>query len=611
MVTVTILFAVLPYLMGLASTPAGGAYLGYQYNTDDHMVYSAWMRQAQDGHFLMDNRFTTDIQPTLTVNLYFFALGLVSKVTGIALASTLSRLVFSGLFIVLAYRLVKRLGWDDVTTRTAMVLTVVGGGLGFLVWHTFGVAIVRPAPQILADLLNGSLPIDVWQPEAFVFPSMLTNGLFMVSLCLILFAMQCILEAKESWKPVLPGALAVCLLMNIHSYDVLIIALVMSGFLAASLIRKQATTQWCIRAAAIAAGAVPAALWFMHVLKVDPVFQARASTDTPSASFRAVLFGYLPMMILAIVGLALQPSEDKSIRQRRLAGVGLATLLFLGLFVAAGSSKEKYFLDAATWVIVTLIAGGATVLLADENPVMNLLTSWALVGTVAIYFPGLFQRKLAMGLSIPWAILAALGLATLLKTQEKSTKTLGTALVGIVLAATSLRWFARELQFIRDNTSRTAVQNVFLDEDGRKIMDYLNAQKGRHVLISPPGVISAAFKDGSQEGGQISPAPLIPDLNPIASGLAGVYTYAGHWSETPDYDKHRAVVQSIYFGKLDDATEGSKLATTSADYAIALNPKAFPIEGMTDLSKFGEVVVDGAKFRLIHLNRIEAAGSKP
>lgn len=143
LVTVSVLLAALPYLIGLFSTPPDGEYLGYQYNTDDHMVYSAWMRQAMDGRFLMDNRFTADQQPSLTINVYFFVLGLLAKVTGLSLAATIGRLFFSGLFVVLLYRLVRRLGWEPTRARLAMVLTVVGGGIGFVVWHSFGVNIVR------------------------------------------------------------------------------------------------------------------------------------------------------------------------------------------------------------------------------------------------------------------------------------------------------------------------------------------------------------------------------------------------------------------------------------------------------------------------------------
>lgn len=599
LVGLSVLFAALPFVLGLLSAPSGGAYLGYQYNTDDHMVYSAWMRQAVDGRFFMDNRFTTDVQPSLTVNIYFFVLGLIAKVTGIPAASNLSRLFFSGLFVVLAYRLIRRLGWEESTSRLAAVLTVIGGGLGFMVWHMFGVAIVRPSP--LSDILNGKLPIDVWQPEAFVFPSMLTNGLFMVSLCLIVFAFMCFLDAKDSWKPVAPGAVALCILMNIHSYDVLILALVMGGFLVATFMRKEVTAKWVVRAAAIAAGALPSALWFLHVIKVDPVFQARAATDTPSASFRAVVFGYLLLMAFALTGLCLRPTDDKELKSRRMIGAGLALLLFVGMFVAAGSSTAKYFLDSSGWVLVTVVALAAVAMLADENPAVNLVISWAMVGTVAIYFPGLFQRKLAMGLSVPWAILAAYGVHALLCKQEKSIRTMVTAMAAILMGATSLRWLAREAEFIKDNTSRTSVQTVFLDPSATKIMAYLNGLKGRHVLIAPPGVPSQAFKDGSQENGQVSIVPLIPDLNPVASGLTGIYTYAGHWSETPDYDKRRGLVQTIYFGNVDDDVRKALIQRSTADYAIALNPKAFPFEGLADLRKFGDVVVDGEQFRLIRL----------
>ena len=51
LILLSVLFAALPYLVGVLGTPAGGSYLGYQYNTDDHMVYAAWMRQAMDGQY--------------------------------------------------------------------------------------------------------------------------------------------------------------------------------------------------------------------------------------------------------------------------------------------------------------------------------------------------------------------------------------------------------------------------------------------------------------------------------------------------------------------------------------------------------------------------------
>src|SRR3954469_15152980 len=91
--------AAFPALYALAATPPGSHYLGFEYGTDDHLVYAAWMRQAMEGRFLMDNRFAVDAQPGLTVHIYFFLLGQVARITGIAAAMFLARIGFTVLFV--------------------------------------------------------------------------------------------------------------------------------------------------------------------------------------------------------------------------------------------------------------------------------------------------------------------------------------------------------------------------------------------------------------------------------------------------------------------------------------------------------------------------------
>jgi len=602
LIVASVLLAAIPFIVGTLSAPAGSSYIGYQFGTDDQMVYSAWMHQAMHGRFLFDNRFTTDPQPSLTIHLYFLLLGWIAKVVGLSLAATLGRLVFSGLFVVLLYRLVLRLGWEPTTTKLAAVFAVFGGGIGFLVWHTFGVAIVKDSVPLVSSLTGGRLPTDVWQPEGFVFPSMLINGLFMVSLCLILVIVQSILDAKESWKPVLPGALSLAVLVNIHSYDVLLVALVMVGFLATAIARRQFSVEWLIRVGVMVCGAIPPAAWFVYVLKSDKVFQARAATDTPSANFQAVLFGYILLMILALTGLALRPTEDEELRKRRFAGVGLAALLLLGLYIAGGAAKSQYMLDSGGWVLSFLVALGATFLLADDNPAVNLLISWALIGTAAIYFPGLFQRKLAEGLSIPWAILAAYGLVALVRKQEGTVRLLVTSLACILLCATSVRWLARDIfQLILRDTSNTSMQTVYLDKDTLAIVEFLNHLKGRHVLIAPDGQQALSFRNHTEED-SAETTPLIPDLNPIMSGITGIYTYAGHWSETPEYPKKRAILDAIFFDSRPTIDQRlSLIKTTGADYIIVLIPESAPIQGLPDLRSLGDVVVAGKKLALVHV----------
>ncbi|MCH8979937.1 MAG: hypothetical protein IH945_11955, partial [Armatimonadetes bacterium] len=248
--------ALLPVWLGWLGTPEGHRYLPFHLSLDDHMVYAAWMRQAMDGQFLFDNRFTTDAQPGLTVHLYFFLLGLVAKLLGIPLTLTLARVGFSFLAVRLLGELLVKIGLKSFTGKFALVMSCFGGGLAFLSWEMFGDALTS-GPGWFSNLMHGRQPIDNWQPEAFVFPSMLTNGLFMVALCLILATMVCVLGARTSWRPVLPGALSFAVLMNIHSYDVLLLALVLAAFLACLAANRSVDLAWTARTVVIGLGALP------------------------------------------------------------------------------------------------------------------------------------------------------------------------------------------------------------------------------------------------------------------------------------------------------------------------------------------------------------------
>ncbi len=596
------LVVALPFVVGWLSASSGTEYLGFPYNTDDHMVYAAWMRQAMEWRFFMDNRFTTDAQPGLTVHLFFFFLGLIAKVLGITLAANLARVGLSALFIWLLYRFIATLKPDIFTTKLALTLAVLGGGVGFLVWHNFGVAIVRPGNASISSLMLGRLPSDVWQPEGFVFPSMLTNALFMASLCLIITVFQSILEARAGWKPVLGGAIALGVLMNIHSYDVLMIGLVLAGFLTACLSRGDVSLPWVSRSLVICSGIILPALWFVHVLQSDPVFQARAATETFSPNFRQVIFGYLFLITGGLVGIATRASEDVDRRKRRIVGIALYSGIMLSLFLAASTHTDGFFLTLPAWGVCfagTLIA---LFLVSDPNPSLNLVIAWAFVGTIALYFPALFQRKLAMGLSIPWAILAAYGFGHLLKKQERSARNLATILILIVLSASSFRWLYREIDLIRTNVSNTTVHPVYLTPDVRRMVAYLNNQTGRNVLIAVPGRAStAADSSTGQTLVDTFMTPIIPDLNPIMTGLTGVYTVAGHWSETPQYGKRRGELEHLFFSEGTVEEKRAELAQLGAKYVVAPVPEAFPNAKLFDFRRVGTMVVEGTQFRLIQI----------
>jgi hypothetical protein len=606
-----VLVVFIPALVALAHAPPGSSYLGFQYNTDDHMVYAAWMRQAMDGRLLMDNRFTSDPQPGLTINLYFFALGLVAKLTGIGLAAAIGRAVFSVLFIFSLYRVVRRMDFTVYGSKLAITVVTVGAGLGFLFWQNFGTTLGPGAPDWISSFLHGQLPTDVWQPEGFVFSSMLTNGLFMVSLFLMVTLFTAFLDARTNARAVWVGFGCIFVLMNIHSYDVLTVALVMVGFLAGMIPTKQVTRIWVGRSALIALGAVAPALWFVHVLSQDTVFQARAATETYSTNFRTILLGYLPLLGLGLWGIVARSKATNTLSPRKWAGFGIAVALVLVLTILAGGHTSEYFLTASGWGAAFVAAVAACYLLSDPEPAWNLAVSWALIGLIAIYFPGLFQRKLTMGLSVPWALLTAFGVEALLKKADRSSRNLSTILVLIVLGATSLRWLFRDLQFIQENVSNTTRQPVYLSPDARNVLHYLNQLQGRNVLLALPGIQSPSADSEGHPIPDSFGSPIIPDYSPIVSGLTGVYTYAGHWSETPDYGKRVGEMNSFFFDQpfgavkhpMTDDDRKALIERSGATYALVPTKSAFPELPIVDPAKLGQEVYAGSQLTLVKLAR--------
>ena len=595
-----VLFAVFPALLGWLGAREGEIYLPHQTGLDDHMVYAAWMKQAQEGNILFDNRFTTDEQPGLTFQAYFLVLGWISKVLGLGLTAVLARVVFGFLAIVLLGELLIRLKYESFSGKFALVMATFGGGISYLLWEMTGQALTKPTP-LLSSLLQGQAPIDNWQPEAFVFPSLLVNSLFMAALCLILYTFIAVLDARNSWKPVLKGVLAFGLLMNIHSYDVLLITFVLIAFLVALIGSKQLESKWVARALVIGLGALPAAAWFLYVLKVDPVFQARAATLTYTGSFRPILIGILPAFILALV--ALWKSDLEAIKKR--ASMGILLGLVTVLFIFAAQTDEGYQLGTPAFLLAFASVLSFMFFVSKKDVGWNLVWAWASVALVAPYFPALFQRKLSMMLIVPWAILGAAGLVSFLKPMERGQRNLVAFLALTVCCGVSLLWFTRETYLVKQRASNTKVHGLYLSKDAVGLVDTLNSIEGRKTVLAMPGVPTPT------ESPSDVTEPYLTDLNPILSGLAGAYTFAGHWSETPSYNTmpspaegfapvmgRRDLVMTFFVGSAPLAEKRRMLSEWKIGYIAAPNPQTYDQIPLVDLSQLGELIYQSDQFLL-------------
>ena len=216
-----------------------------------------------------------------------------------------------------------------------------------------------------------------------------------------------------------------------------------------------------------------------------------------------------------------------------------------------------------------------------------------------------------MGLAIPWGLLAALAVEGLIKDRERTARNLVTAVALLTLGLSSFLWTFREIGYATMNVASTTRHPVYLGPDVQRIVRYLEDRPGRHVVVAFPGT-KRPLDDGE---GHAAPdafaTPNLPDVAPFLSGLAGAYTVAGHWSETPDYGRRASESTRFLLGKavpvdaaghevapMSDAERAEFVRRYGVEYAVV------PVGGVVPNvapSSLGDVVVPGSQFALVRL----------
>ncbi|MFZ4781746.1 MAG: hypothetical protein ACOYLC_05485 [Armatimonadaceae bacterium] len=415
------LLSSLPYLFAAVSTPSGHVYTWMLHNIDDSAVYLSWMKQVAQGQFFQENRFCIEPQKSVLFNIWFLVLGLLSKVTGGPLAYHLGRLVGVGGLVFAIARLGQSIFKDAKHQRLAIVFTCLASGFGYL----FG-------GFSTARGFTGQ-PIDLFQPEISVFQVSVYSPLFAPALALIVVAVTSWIraESSHSTKDAIVAGIATALLGNIHSYDVLHVMLaVICIRVTSDVIQKRFHVHaWLL---AIGAGviALPTTAWVFYATRVDPLFAARADTDTRTVAIHWVLIGFgvaLPLAIVAVVN---------AIKARDL---------------------PKLYL--AAWFVGALLSS---------------------------QLPFAFQRKMLMGAQIPLAMLAVAGL---LHVAKKLSGDFPKILIGtaVLLALpTNVFWVQDAMSKLPANAGSTQMR-PYLTTSENDALKWLgrNGKATDAVLVAP------------------------------------------------------------------------------------------------------------------------------
>lgn len=410
-------FTCLPYLFGWYITPPGFQYMGLLANPDEHNVYLGWMRQAERGHLLFFDPFTTEPQRARFFHGFFLALGLAARVTHLPLIWVyhLARVASGMLLLVGVYRLAAQLLEGRLGRRLAWAFAAFSSGLGWLY------ALAHPAAAVH--------PIDfgpgLVMPEAITFLSLLLNPLFCFSVWLMIALFTAYLAAVRSgsWKLAALGGLAGLILGNAHTYNVITVWATLAVYVAAvAIMRRRFPTREVLFGGLIAVMSAPFVIYQYWLFETDPVFQEKALTLTLT-----------PPPIFFLLGYAL---------------------------------------------VLALAAPGAVLALARRNEAQTLMVLWAGVTLLLVFAaPFSFQRKLAEGVHIPLSLLAALFVANWIAPRVPGRAAVAVAALLVVVTAPSNVFFlARGLRDLTTNNAayvETLMPPLYLRADTVAAMSWL------------------------------------------------------------------------------------------------------------------------------------------
>ncbi len=457
----------LPYLYGLLIRPDAAYYSGFLTNPDEHNVYLSYMKQAQENAFFMVDPFTSESQQGRVINLFFLALGRSAGIKHIPLALEyhLARIICGWLLLMAIYCL----GAQAITTiwgrQLSLWLAAFASGFGWL-YHA------GPGQPHPIDYGSGLV-----MPEAITFLTLLLNPLFCFSVFLMIAAIGFGAHAFSSGRTrsaVLAGVAAL-ILGNIHTYDVIPVAVVLAAYLAVLVARRRSggdlrAQQVLATAGLIALIASPSLFYQWWLLRSGEVTLAIKTAETPVHS---------PEPIFLALGL------------------GLPLLLaILGLWraIRVGSDTAR------------------------------VLALWLVLGFALVYAPVPFQRKLAQGIQVPAVLLAVLSIEWLARRFSAlplhSRKGRWGVRVGVVLLILSVipsnALFLARVKHDLETNNQTYLGNLmpplYLRDDQHQALQWLDTHASfRDVLLCN------SF------------------LGSYAPSLGGTRVYVGHWAETLHY----------------------------------------------------------------------------
>lgn len=481
------LFTAIPYAAAWQSQGEGWCFTGSLFGVDDGNSYLAKMRLGARGDWLFTLRTSSEPHDGALMFLPYLLLGHVARVISgggpVVATGTLiavfhgARLALDVVLLLVMYRFIAVFVRSPAARRLALVLAALGGGLGWLV------------SLLGAGELFGSLPVDLMVPEGYTFlilfglPHLaLARAGLLLGLVGVVAALR--QEDARRWVPksLLAGVCWAVMGLSVPFFIAVGYAVLAAWGLAAWLRERRFPGVLFRRAAVAALVPLPLLIYTAWVFMSNDVFaQWAAQNRLPSPHPVHYVLGY------TVLGIPAASAARRAWRR--------------------GARRSPYLL----------------------------LVGWVLAAPVLVYLPVNVQRRLAEGVLIPLAILAAIGLQRIAPRHRPLA--IG-AVLALTLPTTALVWLGGLAGAL------APARPVFRPAAEISLMQALDMHAPRDAIVL-----------STHETGNLLPAQ------------TDLIAYVGHGPETIRADEKEARVAAFFGGELDPDSRAALLA--EVDYVIA------------------------------------------
>ncbi len=472
-ILLAVLFSILvlgPYSLASQFHPGEAVFQGFLINPIDGNSYLAKMYQGWRGSWQFRLPYTTEPGEGAYLFLYYIFLGHLARWTGLSLILVyhLARWLGSIFMLWSLMRFYTSLGFKGNLLAAALVLSAVGAGMGWLVFF------------------SGNFTADFWVAEAYPFLSAYTNPHFPLALGLILcllsgFSGQSF-QKRSSWNLTLLGLAVATLLLAIISPFGVVIVLVVSGVrlvwrLLVEMLKYPGRIKPRLQPlriffagehkidlqifSLVLAFGLPVLVYDWLIAKAHPVLAIwNAQNLTPSPPVWDVLLSFSPVIVLALVGLF---------------------------------ARRREF---------------------SETP--DTLVSWLVISLFLMYLPWELQRRFMIGLYVPAAGLALIGLQNLAQRYQISFKFLYVVLLLFSIPSPLIVILAGQYGV------QTQDASLFLSAGEAECLAWIEAN------TSPDALVLAA-----------------PDMSLFIPAVTGRRVLYGHPFETAQAEQERTMVKKL------------------------------------------------------------------